>query len=60
MDFLGFNGFSRIRWTLPSVVSAVWIAQNWYLADSLLIVDQQKFQINFFVKKCIASDRECK
>ena len=31
MDFLGFDGL------LPSVVSAVCIAQNRYLADSLLI-----------------------
>ena len=31
MDFLGFDGLS------PSVVSAVCIAQNYYLADILLI-----------------------
>ena len=28
MDFLRFDGLSRIRWTLPSVVSAVCIAQR--------------------------------
>ena len=39
MDFFGFHGLSRIPWTLlPSVVSAACIAQNLYLADSLLIV----------------------
>ena len=28
MDFLGFDGLSRIRWTLPSVVAAVCIEQK--------------------------------
>ena len=36
MDFFGNDGLSRIRRTLPSVVSAVCIAQHKYLADSLL------------------------